>query len=215
MERYKDLYLWMIVPMVIMQLGIASSYWVGVAGRAWSVHIHHWTATLWYGYLIVQPYFATHGQLSRHRTNGIIGFFLAGGVALTALSMQHGDIARAERAAQTPDLFDPIEPWFFYGIATVEFVIMAAFIFAVIQAILHRHSLNDHVWWLISTAFIITGGPQMKNGNPGSAVSWAAMFLHFGNAVEPAAGFETDHPFDGFSLHAHRRSPPSPLSSAS
>jgi hypothetical protein len=36
--------------------------------------------------------------------------------------------------------------------------------------------------------------PEMKNGNPATALSWAAMFLHFGGAVEPGAGFETDWP---------------------
>ncbi len=36
--------------------------------------------------------------------------------------------------------------------------------------------------------------PQMKNGNPASALSWAAMFLHFGGAVEPENGFESSHP---------------------
>lgn len=36
--------------------------------------------------------------------------------------------------------------------------------------------------------------PEMKNANPGSTLSWAALFLHFGGAVEPGTGFETSHP---------------------
>jgi glycosyl transferase family 2 len=36
--------------------------------------------------------------------------------------------------------------------------------------------------------------PQMKNANPASTLSWAALFLHFGGAVEPGNGFETDYP---------------------
>lgn len=36
--------------------------------------------------------------------------------------------------------------------------------------------------------------PQMKNGNPASALSLAAMFLHFGGTVDPETGFETIHP---------------------
>lgn len=36
--------------------------------------------------------------------------------------------------------------------------------------------------------------PQMKNANPASTLSWAALFLHFGGAVEPGDGFETNHP---------------------
>jgi hypothetical protein len=34
----------------------------------------------------------------------------------------------------------------------------------------------------------------MKNANPASALSWAAMYLHFGGTVEPENGFETAHP---------------------
>jgi hypothetical protein len=34
----------------------------------------------------------------------------------------------------------------------------------------------------------------MKNANPATALSWAAMFLHFGGAVEPSGGFEADYP---------------------
>ena len=36
--------------------------------------------------------------------------------------------------------------------------------------------------------------PQMKNGNPDTALSWAAMFLHFGGTVQPEVGFEADYP---------------------
>jgi hypothetical protein len=155
MGRYKDLYLWMIIPMAIMQIGIFRDYWGDLTENAWAVHIHYWTATLWYLFLILQPYYAAHGQFDRHRTNGIIGFFLAGGVALTALSALHRDIANADLSGRMRDQFGPFEPWFFYGIAAVELVMMSAFIVAVIQAIRHRKSVHDHAWWLISTVFII------------------------------------------------------------
>src|SRR5687768_16055340 len=85
--RYRSLHLWMIIPMIVMQFGIYKDYWGDFSDNAWSVHIHYWTGTVWYIYLIIQPWFATHGQLTRHRTNGIIGMFIAGGVCLTALSM--------------------------------------------------------------------------------------------------------------------------------
>lgn len=155
LDRYRDLHLWMIIPMVIMQIGIFYDYWGDLFENAWTVHIHYWTATLWYLFLIAQPYYATHGQLERHRTNGIIGMFLAGGVALTALSALNRDIVSADLSARMPDRFGPFEPWFFYGIAAIELVMMSAFIIAVIQAIRHRRSLDDHAWWLISTVFII------------------------------------------------------------
>jgi hypothetical protein len=155
LQKYKNLYLWMIIPMVIMQLGIFKDYWLDFYDNAWSVHIHYWTGSTWYLYLIIQPYFATHGQMPKHRTNGMIGMFLAGGVCLTALSMMHRDIATTERALQMPERFGPFQPWFFFGVAAVEIVMMVAFGYAVIKSIIHRKQLEDHSWWLISSVFII------------------------------------------------------------
>jgi hypothetical protein len=143
MDKYKSLYLWMIIPMLFMQLGIYMDYWGDFSRNAWSVHIHYWTGTIWYLFLISQPY------------HGIIGIFFAGGVCLTALSMLHRDIVTAERALAAPDKFGPFEPWFFYGVAAVEIVMMTAFGFAVIQSIRHRKELENHSWWMISTAFLI------------------------------------------------------------
>jgi hypothetical protein len=155
MNKYKTLHRWMIIPLLVMQLGIFRDYWGDFADNAWSVHIHYWTGTVWYIYLIIQPYFATHGQNARHRTNGIIGMFLAGGVCLTALSMMNRDIVTTQKAMEAPDQFGPFQPWFFFGVAAVEIVMMIAFGFAVIKSIIHRKQLENHAWWLISTVFII------------------------------------------------------------
>ncbi|RXK62913.1 hypothetical protein ESA94_07515 [Lacibacter luteus] len=155
MAKYKTLYLWMIVPMLFMQFGIFRDYWGDFSENAWSVHVHYWTGTIWYIYLIIQPYYATHGQLAKHRTNGIIGMFIAGAVCLTALSMMHRDIHSAELSLTQRERFGAFEPWFFYGVAAVEIIMMTAFGFAVIKSIIHRKQLEDHAWWLISTVFII------------------------------------------------------------
>lgn len=155
MIKYKSLYQWMIIPMVIMQLGIFEDYWGDFSENAWSVHVHYWTGTIWYIFLIIQPYLATHGQLSRHRTNGIIGVFLGGAVCITALSMLNRDIVTTQLAAQFPERFGPFQPWFFFGVAAVEIVMMTAFGYAVIKAIIHRKELENHAWWLTSTVFLI------------------------------------------------------------
>jgi hypothetical protein len=155
MNKYTTLYKWMIIPMIFMQLGIFRDYWGDFTDNAWSVHVHYWTGTVWYLYLIIQPYFATHGQMARHRTNGIIGMFLAGAVCLTAFSMMNRDIVTAQRALEMPDRFGPFQPWFFFGVAAVEIVMMTAFGYAVIKSIIHRKQLEDHAWWLITTVFII------------------------------------------------------------
>lgn len=155
MEKYTKLHKWMIIPMVFMQLGIFMDYWGDFTDNAWSVHIHYWSGTLWYLYLIIQPYYATHGKMEKHRTNGIIGMFIAGGVFLTALSMMHRDIVSADLALTEPDRFGPFKPWFFLGVAAIEIIMVAAFGFAIIMSILKRKQLEDHAWWLISTVFII------------------------------------------------------------
>ncbi|MEO7990600.1 MAG: hypothetical protein ABI663_13725 [Chryseolinea sp.] len=155
MDKYKYLHRWMIIPMVFMQFGIFNDYWGDFSDNAWAVHIHYWTGTIWYLYLIIQPYYATHGKLDRHRTNGIIGIFLAGGVCLTALGMMNRDLANAHNALTNPDRFGPFQPWFFYGVTVVEIVMMTAFALAVMQSIIHRKKIEDHAWWLISTVFII------------------------------------------------------------
>lgn len=155
MDRYKNLYRWMIIPMIIMQAGIFSDYWGDFTDNAWSVHIHYWTGTVWYLYLILQPYYATHGKLAQHRTNGIIGMFLAGGVCLTALSMMHRDIVTTQRALAMPEDFGPFQAWFFFGVAAVEIVMMTAFAYIVIMSIIHRKKLEDHAWYLISSVFVI------------------------------------------------------------
>lgn len=155
MNKYKNLHKWMLLPMVVMQLGIFKDYWGDFSDNAWAVHIHYWTGTVWYIYLIIQPYFVTHGQIARHRTNGIIGIFLAGGVCITALSMMNRDIVTTQLAFATPESFGPFQPWFFFGVAAVEIVMMIAFGYAVIKSIIHRKEIENHAWWLISTVFII------------------------------------------------------------
>ena len=171
MERYRNLWLWMLIPVAIMQAGIFHDYWGDFSQNAWSVHVHYWAATLWYLFLVMQPYFATHGQMAKHRTNGIIGMFLAGGVAMTALSMVHRDMASAEKAVEFPERFGPFEPWFFHGVIVVEFVMMSAFAVAVVQAIRHRRSLHDHAWWLVSTVFIIMF-PALGRGLQTALTTW-------------------------------------------
>jgi len=155
MKKYNTLYLWMLIPMLFMQLGIFRDYWGDFTENAWSVHVHYWTGTIWYLYLILQPYFATHGKMALHRTNGMIGLFLAGGVCLTAFSMMHRDLVTVQKATEMVDAFGPFKPWFFYGVAAVEIPMIIAFGFAVIKAIIHRKSLEDHAWWLVSTVFLI------------------------------------------------------------
>lgn len=65
------------------------------------------------------------------------------------------DLVTAELSAANRDRFGPFQPWFFYGVAVVEIVMMTAFGFAIIKSIIHRKQFDNHAWWLISTVFII------------------------------------------------------------
>ena len=155
LNKYRTLHLWMLLPMLIMQFGIFRDYWGDFTDNAWSVHVHYWTGTVWYFFLVIQPYFATHNQIAKHRTYGIIGMFIAGAVCFTALGMMFRDIASADLAAANPERFGPFKPWFFIGVAAVEIVMMTAFGYAVLKSILERKNFDSHAWWLISTVFII------------------------------------------------------------
>lgn len=153
--RYRSLWLWMILPMVVMQLGIYHDYWGDFSDNAWAVHVHYWTATLWYVFLILQPWSIAKGDFASHRTFGMIGMFLSGGVALTALAALNRDMVSAELSAEHRDQFGPFVPEFFYGVAAIELVMMSAFIFAIMQAIRFRRVPPEHAWWMVSTVFII------------------------------------------------------------
>jgi hypothetical protein len=155
LNRYSSLHLWMIVPMILMQLGIGMDYWGKFPGIDWPIHVHYWTATAWYGYLIAQPWLATHGRMAAHRTNGMIGLFIAGGVVFTALSMMARTVGVAELSRNEPDQFGPFKPEFFYGVAALEVAMMFLFGVAVVMSILRRKQLEDHAWWLIVTVFLI------------------------------------------------------------
>lgn len=56
---------------------------------------------------------------------------------------------------KNPERFGPFEPWFFFGVAAVEIVMMTAFGFAIIKSIIHRKKIEHHAWWLVSTVFLI------------------------------------------------------------
>lgn len=60
-----------------------------------------------------------------------------------------------QRALATPERYGPFQPWFFFGVAAVEIVMMTSFGYAVVKGIIHRKELEKHAWRLISTVFII------------------------------------------------------------
>lgn len=155
MKRYNKLWVWMIIPLVIMQGGIFVDYWGDFSENTWAVHVHYWIATAWYLFLVAQPWLYANGRMPAHRTWGIIGFFVAGAMAFTSISQLNRDIVFANFVRDNPGALGPFEPWFFFLVMLSEIVLITGFIIAVVMAILTRKSIVDHAWWLVSTVFLL------------------------------------------------------------
>lgn len=147
MDKYKNLHLWLLIPFSIAVLGFMRSYYLNFSNASWGNHIHGISATIWFMFVIIQPYLATHSQLKRHRLYGKIGMFLAGAVFASALVMIPENI----RFAQTD-----IDPWvapdyFLYGVSFFDFVAITGFGVSVIMAIIKSKQIDEHAIWMVST----------------------------------------------------------------
>jgi len=170
MENFKNLYLWMIIPFIIIQIGIFNYYWPKFDNVTWEIHIHYWLVTAWYILVIIQPYLVIKGKISRHRTLGIIGILVAGGVIFTGFSLLDIPlkiIAAADLNRQGP----PVA--FFYGTIVVEFVLMVAFVYSIYKSMIHRFELKEHAWWLICSVFFMMP-PALGRG---MIVFWRSILL--------------------------------------
>ncbi len=157
-------YLWMIIPFLVVQIGIFTYYWPAFATNTWEIHIHYWSVSLWYLLLILQPYLAVKGKMPSHRTVGIFGFLLAGGIILSGMSLLNIYLKLA--AAYVPGRPGPPVS-FYYGTLAVEFLSMVAFAYAITKSILHRKKFEEHSWWLICSGFFIMA-PALGRGMFGS-----------------------------------------------
>ena len=108
MKNLDRLHLSMIVPFVAMQLFIAGDYWFHFLGAPWGIHVHVVTVFAWYLLLMTQPYLIAARNIAAHRTVGIFGFLLAGGVAFTAISLLPNTVGFGRLVAEKgyPELFE-------------------------------------------------------------------------------------------------------------
>lgn len=160
MDKYKNLYLWMLIPFVVAQVGIFNYYWPKFAEVTWEIHFHYWLVSLWYLLVILQPYLVSNGLLKSHRTVGIFGFMLAGGAIVSGLIIL--DIPL--KLVHNLDASRPGPPAaFYYGTLVIEFVLMLAFAFAITQSILKRHQKEEHAYWLICSVFYMIA-PALGRG---------------------------------------------------
>lgn len=155
MQAYKNLWIWMIAPLIVIQVGVFMDYWGDFARNPWAVHVHYWNATLWYLFLISQPWLFAKGKIESHRFWGLIGLLLAGAMILLSIGQFNRDIFYANLARDNPEQWGPFEPWFFFQVMMIEMVLVIAYAVAVVMAIVKRKSPEDHGWWMASTAFLI------------------------------------------------------------
>lgn len=160
MESYKNLYLWMTIPFIIVQVSIFNYYWTSFSSKTWEIHIHYWLVSFWFLLVIIQPYLATNGKIANHRTLGIFGFLLAGGVIFSGLSILDIPLKLvAEYDASKPG--PPVA--FYYGTLVIEFLSMVAFAYAVVKAIINRRNIEEHSWWLVASVFYMMA-PALGRG---------------------------------------------------
>lgn len=148
-QGFRQAHYWLIIPLLITLLGFAPSYFLRFGEASWHQHLHGLSASLWFLLLIAQPYFATHGQLARHRLLGPIGLVLAGMVVASALAVIPANIENAQRA----DLPSIVPAAFFYGVSFFDLVLSIGFGTTVIFAMLNIRRPRDHAIWMISTVF--------------------------------------------------------------
>ncbi|NQY15587.1 MAG: hypothetical protein HRT81_17290 [Henriciella sp.] len=153
----------MAIPFVAMQATIFVDYWGDFSKNTWAVHVHYWIATAWYLLLISQPWLFANGRMDAHRTWGVLGIGIAGAFAFTSISQLNRDIIVADYVIANPGGIGPFDAWFFMGIMFAEIILIVAFIAAIVMAVIKRHSLRDHAWWLVSTVFIVMF-PAMGRG---------------------------------------------------
>lgn len=168
MERYSRLHIWMMGILLLVQISIYRYYFPTFSTEGWEFHIHFWLVTLWYILLVLQPYLAVNGKMEKHRTFGIIGFLIAGGTIFTGFSLL--DFPLKLVAEWTPDRPGPPQA-FYYGTLVVEFLLMLAFTYAIIKAIIKRKQLQDHTWWLVASAFYM----MMPAVGRGMIVFWRSV----------------------------------------
>ncbi|MEL7312244.1 MAG: hypothetical protein AAFN07_12075 [Pseudomonadota bacterium] len=142
MTRYKNVHLWLLIPFLISVVGFLPSYWLRFSEAAWRHHVHGLSATLWFVFLIVQPYLVTRGQVTQHRRMGMLALILAGAVVASGLDLIPYNLAN-----------DRIPEVARYGLSFVDMILVPGFALAVVQAVLSAKRIDDHSRWIISTVF--------------------------------------------------------------
>jgi len=146
-----DLYKWLFVPFIMMQVGIFADYWPDFINKNWGVHIHYWLGTAWFTFLIIQPYFIAKKKLEQHRFYGMVGLFIAGGVVFGMITLYEHDIRHGLNAEAEGSL----DARYYTGGIMMQNILLTGFIIAILMGIKHRKNYEEHAWWLICSTFYV------------------------------------------------------------
>lgn len=154
-QNIKSLYIWMLIPFLVMQIGIFPDYWPSFTRKGWGTHIHYFTASAWFVFLIMQPYLIKQGNVNKHRTNGMIGFFIAGGVIFSALALYPNDVRTAIEWEAENFNIGYLTANSFTSLLVAESVLIIAYAYAIIKSIMERKNVEEHAWWLMCSIYFI------------------------------------------------------------
>lgn len=144
MKKFKQLHFWLVIPFLITFFGFYFSYWSVFNEIPFYQHVHGITATLWFLLIIVQPYLYQKSSMKLHRTLGIIGLFLAGGVVFSALQIVPNNLKLNVADVSLKYIF-----------ILIDFISLIGFTYAVIQSILNKKEIDLHARFMVSTVFWI------------------------------------------------------------
>ncbi|MEM7082706.1 MAG: hypothetical protein AAF465_08230 [Pseudomonadota bacterium] len=141
MESYRHLHLWLLIPLAVAIIGFTPSYWLKLDVVPFRQHLHGISATVWFVFLVVQPYLITRARREQHRWYGIIGLFVAGGVVFSALGTLPYNFV-----GDLPDVAK-------YGLTFIDVVVVIGFTFSVLMAVRKLPNMHDHARWMIASVF--------------------------------------------------------------
>ncbi len=175
LTRYRNLHLWMLLPLAITVLGFAPRYFLALPQATFHQHVHGISATLWMLLIIIQPWLITRGgHRPTHRSLGIFGLVLAGIVAGSALAIIPRNILNIPRLSDDGGF----NPTFAYFVTYLDTVLIALFVFSVTFAILkiRKGQVADHVQWLLASVLLILSPALIR------------LLLMIGMKIRPDAG---------------------------
>lgn len=132
----------MLLPLFIALAGFYFSYWSRFSQVPFHQHIHGLTATLWYMFLVLQPWLYKKHDLKLHRKFGFVGLFIAGAVVFSALQVVPNNINN-----------ERLQPILRYGLTWGDFIFLIGFSYSVIMAMMNSRQIDIHARYMIASGF--------------------------------------------------------------